>query len=360
MAGQSIFDPRRTLEQRRQAVANLFDAVARGGIADTRRMPSDVIDEGPKRTLHRYHAQGDPAGLPVLMVPPLGAQAACFDLRRGCSLAEHFVQQGRPTYLVDYGAIGFADRDLGLEEWVNEIVPAAIMKVSEDAGGQPVNLVGWCMGGLFSLVTAAAHPELPINTVAMVASPFDVSQNPMVGPVRQIGRLTGGLLTETTVRLLGGIPGWIGGPAFKATSLMTYIKKPITLYNRRDDREFLAQVEAVDELMNNMLAYPGRATIQVYQRLVQRNELATGKIQGSDRVVDLADVRVPVMNVAGAGDVLVPKAVAHHVGALLPNSPDVRLPDAPGGHLGVLTGARAATTTWAYIDEFFNTHKETP
>ena len=158
-------------------------------------------------------------------------------------------------------------------------------------------------------------------------------------------------------RVLGGIPPQIVGPAFKATSLPTYLKKPVKLFQHRDDREFLAQVEAVDGLMNSMLAYPGRATQQVYQRLFHRNELASGKIQTKTRVIDLADVRVPVMNVAGRTDVLVPVAVAHRVGELLPNAPEVRLETAPGGHLGVLTGAKAAETTWAYIDDFLDAHK---
>ena len=30
-------------------------------------------------------------GTPVLLVPPLAAPASCFDLRRGCSLAEHLL-----------------------------------------------------------------------------------------------------------------------------------------------------------------------------------------------------------------------------------------------------------------------------
>ena len=94
--------------------------------------------------------------------------------------------------------------------------------------------------------------------------------------------------------------------------------------------------------------------MQVYQKLLMRNELATGKIQGPNKLVDLADVRVPVMNVAGSKDVLVPVAVAHHVGELLPNAPQVRLEIAPGGHLGVLTGRSAATTTWAMIDDFLD------
>jgi polyhydroxyalkanoate synthase len=188
----------------------------------------------------------------------------------------------------------------------------------------------------------------------MVASPFDFSKNPMLAPVRAIGKVTGGKVLGGATRLLGGLPSQLVGPGFKATSLPTYIKKPLTLYRRRDDRDFLAQVEAVDQLMNDMYAYPGRATLQAYQRLLQRNELATGKIQGPTRLVELADVRVPVMNVAGTGDVLVPKAAAHHVGQLLTGSPDVRLPEAPGGHLGVLTGVKAGSTTWAHIDELLD------
>ncbi len=361
----SVFDRKRTLEQRRRAVANLYDFVVKGGVADTRRMPSAVIATGRTLTLHRYEpaegatrARGDSPGTahdtPVLLVPPLGSQAACFDLRRGNSLAEHLVTTGRPAYLVDYGDIKFADKDLGLEHWVTEVIPTAVKKVSEDGGGHPVHLIGWCMGGLLSILTAAAFPELPIKSVAMVASPFDNSKNPMAAQAMAVGKVTGGRILGTTFRILGGVPPQIVGPAFKATSLMTYIKKPVTLFKHRDDREFLAQIEAVDGIMNDMLAYPGRATLQVYQRLFQRNELAGGKIQGPKRLVDLADVRVPVMNIAGLTDVLVPVATAHHVGELLPNAPVVRLETAPGGHLGVLTGARAAGTTWTYIDDFLD------
>jgi polyhydroxyalkanoate synthase len=352
----SILDPRRTLEQRRQAVANLYDFLVRGGIADTTRMPSDVIDDGHKATLHRYHPRAESRGRPVLMVPPLGSQATCFDLRRGCSMTEHFVDAGRPTYLVDYGAMSFQDKDLGLEFFVNDVVAPAVRKVSEDNDGAPVNLVGWCMGGLISLMATAAHEDLPVNAVAMVASPFDLSKNPMLAPVRALGRYTDGSLVGGAFKAMGGVPARIVGPAFKLTAVATYLKKPLTLYKYRDDREFLGHIEAVDGLMNSMLAYPGRATLQAYQRLALKNELATGTIQGPNKEVRLADVTVPVMNVAGTGDVLVPVAVAHQVGEILPNSVDVRLETAPGGHLGVLAGGSARGTTWAMIDDFLDAH----
>src|ERR687893_374127 len=98
------------------AATNAYDLVLGSGPADLTRQPSSIIDEGPQRTVHRYR-QRRGAGrrqAPVLLVPPLAAPASCFDLRRGCSLAEHLLTAGRPTYLLEYGEIEFADRGLGL------------------------------------------------------------------------------------------------------------------------------------------------------------------------------------------------------------------------------------------------------
>ncbi|TSD97245.1 alpha/beta fold hydrolase [Skermania sp. ID1734] len=352
----SVFDPSRTLEQRRQAVANLFDFVVKGNVGDKTRTPSDVIDDGPQRTLHRYTFTGTPQGAPVLLVPPLGAQATCFDLHSGCSVAQHLLSQQRRTYLVDYGEIGVGERSLGLEHWIDGVVPTAVRKVSEDNDGADVDLVGWCLGGLLALLTVAADPSLPVRSVAMVASPFDNSENPLADPVRKVGAVTGGRVFDSTVRALGGVPAKLVEQGFKAMSLPVYLKKSVTLFKHRDDREFLAHIEAVDDLMNSMLAYPGRATLQVYHQLFQRNALASGTFKTGERTIDLAEVRVPVMNVAGTTDTLVPKGVAHRVGELVPNAPNVRLETAPGGHLGVLTGRSAETTTWAYLDDFLSSN----
>jgi polyhydroxyalkanoate synthase len=354
----ALFDPKRPGQLRRQAVVNLYDFLVRGGIADTSRQPSEIIDTGRTREIHRYiKAKGVRAkGLPLLFIPPLGSQAACFDLRRGLSLAEDFVNRGRPTYLVDYGPLAGEDRKVGIEHFVNDVIAVAIAKVSEDAGGRPVHILGWSLGGIMALTTAAAHPELPIQSVTMVGSPFDFSKHPTLTPVRAIGKFTGGRIIGTGFKVMGSIPAPLVSIGFKATSLPVYLKKPRTLWSRRDDREFLSQVQAVDQIMNNMLAYPGRATLQAYHRMALRNEVATGRIQGPNKLVDFADVKIPVMNVAGTTDVLAPLASVQHVGTLLPNSPDVRLPVAPGGHLGVLTGTKAPETTWVEINDFLAAH----
>src|SRR4051794_21713949 len=89
------------------AAANVFDKVARGGVADLRPTPARIIHEAPQCTVFEYLPVGGAPldRLPVLLAPPLAAPALCFDLRRGHSLAEHLLRHGHPTYLVEYGAI---------------------------------------------------------------------------------------------------------------------------------------------------------------------------------------------------------------------------------------------------------------
>ena len=104
--------------------------------------------------------------------------------------------------------------------------------------------------------------------------------------------------------------------------------------------------------MANMLAYPGRTFGQLYHRLLRLNDLADGRVELGGRAIDLADVRVPVLSIAGEGDGIAPAAAVRHVVELLPNARVGRLPAGPGGHLGVLTGRAAEPTTWRQLDEF--------
>ena len=342
-----------------EAAANLYDGMLGEGLADLRRMPSSVIDEGPQRTVHRYHpVEAAPTGrraasLPVLLVPPLAAPAICFDLRRGCSVAEHLVLGGHPTYLVDYGEIEFADRALGLEPWSDDVVPRAIRAASEDAGGRPVGVVGWCLGGILSLLALAADARLPVAAAALVASPFDFSKVPLVAPLRPIAAVTGGAGITQLYRLLGGAPAPLVKRGYQMAGIDKYLMKPWTVLSNLHDRELLAQIEAVDAFMDRMHAYPGRTFGQLYHRFFRTNDLADGRFAVRGGTLDLADVRVPVLSVAGRGDGIAPVAACHHVAALLPNA-RVELATAPGGHLGVLTGRAAAGTTWRTLDAFLD------
>jgi poly[(R)-3-hydroxyalkanoate] polymerase subunit PhaC len=335
------------------AGANAWDMYLGHGVAKMHPTDKAIVDEGPQRTVYRYLRRGwQPShATPILLVPPLAAPAWCFDLRRGCSVAEHLLARGYPTYVVDYGAIAFSDRALGLEHWVDDVIPNAIEAVVRDSGRSDIQLVGWCLGGIMSLLAVAAR-DLPVRSVAMVASPFDFTQVRMAAPIRRLASLTGGALGTTLYRLLGGAPAPLVSLGFRATALDRYITKPLMTAQHLHDRDWLAHSQAVDQYMASMLAYPGRTFGQLYHQFFRVNELAGGTLELGDHTIDLANVDVPVLAIGGKSDVLAPIDAVRHVGSLLPGAPDVRIETAPGGHLGVLTGRSAVRSTWIFLDEF--------
>jgi len=343
------------LEQLIDSAATAWDLYLGGGVADTTRSPSSIIHEGPQCTVRRFgsarRARTDRA--PVLLVPPLAAPASCFDLRRGCSVAEHLTGLGYPTYIVDYGPISFGDRALGLEHWLDDVVPEAIRVASRDAGGAAVQLVGWSLGGIFTLLTVASDQRLPVASVALIASPFDFARVRLAAPLRQLARLTGGAFGTALYRLLGGAPAPLVSRGFQLTSFDRYLTKPLWILRNLPDRDAIAQSEAVDEYMSRMLAYPGRSFGQLYHRFFRVNELARGTLELSPtRTIEIANVHQPVLTIAGTADALASVAAVEALLDLLPNAASVRFETVPGGHLAALTSRTAEATTWRFLDEF--------
>ncbi|WP_222853811.1 alpha/beta hydrolase [Fodinicola acaciae] len=342
-----------TPDQLLKATGNLSAMVSGSGLADTRPVPRMLIDSGPKRSVYRLAPGREPVDTdPVLLVPPLAVPAFCFDLRRGCSLAEHLVDGGRRAYQLDYGSIAFSDRRLGIEHWIDEVLPRAISAVSADAGGRPVHLVSWCLGGIFSLLTAADQPKLPIASITAVASPIDFTAIPLVAPARPLIDVANGHAFTALYRLLGGAPAPLVRRVFQLTGIDKYVTKPLAILTHLDDTEYLAQIEAVDRFTANMAAYPGRTFGQMYHRFFRSNDLADGVLDLEGRLISLAEVRVPVLVVAGAADTIAPQLAVHRIVDVLTGAADVRFEVAPGGHLGVLTGRRSRETTWKLIDAF--------
>lgn len=344
------------------AASNVAHKMLYGGVADLRKMPRTLIDEGLLRQVYHYRPSGKVKedGDPVLLVTPLAAPSICFDLRRGCSLVEHLVTGGRPTYLVEYGEVSFRDRNLGMEHWIDEVVPMAIRAASEHAGGRPVHVIGWSLGGIFMTLAAADDPTLPIASMTIVGSPFDVAKVPLMAPLRPLvkmadrpwlGGLTDGRGPVTRVyQAMGGAPKPLVRWAFQLSAAQKLVSKPLVKLQNLDDTDFLAQIEAVEVFTANMIAYPGRTFGQLYHRFFKTNDLKYGYFAFGDRRIEIKDVDKPVLVFGGATDGIAPVACVKAVVPLLTGSPEVRFEVVPGGHLGMLTGRSARETTWKFID----------
>ena len=103
-----------------------------------RRHPPDAPQPGDRRArldpppLRAATGRAARRGAADPARPPLGAPDLAFDLRRGNSLVEFLLAQGRTVYVVTYDAAFWPGRRRGLETWVDDVVPAAVARVCDE------------------------------------------------------------------------------------------------------------------------------------------------------------------------------------------------------------------------------------
>lgn len=323
-----------------------------GGVEPADPLPAELVHDAPHARLRRYSPAGAD-GDPILLVPPLAVHISCFDLRPDQSLAAFLVDTGRPVYVIDFGEIGFADRRMGFEDWIDGIVPDTLRRVSGLHAERPVDVVTWSLGGTITFLSAASHDDLPLRAIAAVGTPIDYSAVPYLAPLRTLGRYTGGRLLRTTFRAAGGLPSWAVKGSFRFTALQRELTKPWFVLRNLGDTETLGRMEAVDRFIGMMPGYPGRLYDQLYANAVQANQLSQGYLRISgDRRVELDRVSQDVLIVSGETDVIAPAACVRRACDVLTGARSLRYETAPGSHLGVLSGPAARNSTWQYIAEF--------
>lgn len=331
-----------------RAAHNAWALFAGDGLAPPHRTESVVVGRGPHRTLRRFGP--DDGGDPVLLVTPLAASPTCYDLMPDQSLVQYLSELGRSTFVVEYGEMTSEDRDLGLEYWIDDIVPEAIHLVSELCGNRDVDVVAWSIGGAMALLTSAAHPELPVRSITAFGSPLDFSKIPVMAPLRLIGKLCAEPVIDVLNSVFGGVPAPLVQAAYRVTALERELARPWFVASNITDAGKLSRMELVDRFQEEISGYAGRAFAQLAQMTVA-NDLSGGKLHLGERVVDLAGVTVPVLAFAGTEDILAPSRAVEPVTRLLPNT-SVRFVEVPGTHLGMLAGARARTTSWLELAAF--------
>lgn len=328
------------------------------GVGAPEPVPSDILRAEPHLTLRRYHHTA-PADAPaVLLVPPLAAPASCFDLRPGQSVAEFLGATGRAPYLVDYGPVGYADRGMGLEDWIDRILPEAVLGTSADRGGAPVDLVCWSLGGTLALLTAAAHPELPIRSVTAVGSPLDYSRMFGIPPLRLLAAPTGGQLTSSAIRAAGGVPAPLTRLSYRLSAWDRELMRPFFIASNLANTDALAKMQTIDRFLADMAGYPGRFMDQVWRRFVLAGDLDAGVLRLGERRIALADVTAAVLLIGGPRDAITAAAAVQAGLRTLTGARAVRYETAPGSHLGILTGPDAAHSTWTYLDKFLTEQVE--
>lgn len=264
---------------------------------------------------------------PMLIVPAWIMKYYILDLSPANSLVRHMVSQGHTVFIVSWHNPTEIDSDLGMDDYLHDGVNAALHCIRALLPEQPINAVGYCLGGTLLAIAVAAlarNAENLINSVTFLAAQTDFSE---AGELMlfidesQIDWL------EDLMRQQGYLDNRQMAGAFRAlrsNDLGWSLVVNEYLLGRRAPMTDLMAWNADTTRM------PFRMHSEYLRHLFLNNDLAGGRYQVNNRPVALSDIRVPMFGVATVSDHVSPWRSVHKLHLL--TSCDIDFVLTSGGH----------------------------
>ena len=307
--------------------------------------PKDVVWRRHKAELWRYRNDDVRLAPPVVIVHSLVSRSYVLDLYPGNSAVAFLLREGFDVFLLDWGVPDEADSGNTLETYADDGIPAAVAAACEAADTDEVTLLGYCFGGVLSLLSCARHPDMPVRNLVLMATPVDFTGMEAITSLVRDGRLD----PEDIVEPAGNVPPEVVENAFRLLKPTAEVSQYATLWENLWNDEYMEGYQAMGQWTRDHVPFPGAAFRQTVQRLVRENGLTDGSL------ADLSAIDVPVLNVMAEKDHIVPLPAAEPLRELIPHAEELRL---QAGHVGLVAGRAAAKVTLPGIAGWIADHSE--
>lgn len=294
--------------------------------------------------------------IPLVFVPPLGVYGWVFDLMAERSLVQYFLGHGFAVYIIDWGHPTKKDNYLSLETYTLNWFPKAIDAIKEHSGQSQVSLVGYCMGGLLSLMYTATKGQESVKNLVTIASPINMHQmHSAIGniyqsfsvPAQFFNRLTGYKLNDFDSKLFH-VSGKLLSFGFQMTQPTAMLNSYIDLVKHMNDKSYVSRYTTINEWFTRMPDYPGATMREMIDKFGLANRFNHGHFYIGGRLVDLKTIDSALLALAGENDALTSITAASAIMSVV-GSLDKTFAVVPGGHAGLFTGSQAVKTTWVII-----------
>jgi polyhydroxyalkanoate synthase len=301
--------------------------------AEVGQTPREAVWSKGKTVLYRYRNDDVTVREPILLVMSLVSQSFILDLQPGNSFVEHLRDRGFDVFLLDWGIPDEQEADNDLAVYSDQLIPAAVAEVHRLSGGQDVNVFGYCFGGLLSLLYAAGHPDDPINSLLVMATPVDFSEMPKA----MSGVGSHGIAPEDLLDASGNVPASAVRASFTFLTPTADLSTVADFWEHLDDDRFLNSYQAMTSWTRNHIPFPGAAMIQTAELFADRNAFVNDDIVIGGRRRHLGDIEVPFLNVIAGRDHIVPPGASRGLVDLV-GSEDRDEIELPAGHVGLIVG----------------------
>lgn len=297
--------------------------------------PYDVVYQQDRVKLKHYKTSiKKKIRTPLLLIYALINRETMLDLQPGRSVVENFLAQGVDVYMIDWGYPTRKDRYLGIDDHVNVYINDFVDIIRERNNVPKINVMGICMGGTFSVIFSALHPEKVQNLITTVTpTNFAIDTGLLNIWMRNIP-------VDQMIGTFGNIPGdFLNFGFLLLNPARLMIDKYVGLYESLDDKEFVENFIRMEKWIFDSPDIPGETFREFIKDCFQENLLIRNKMVVGGKRVDLKKLTMPLLNIYGKFDHLVPPEACEQLTGKV-GSKDTENLCLNTGHIGIYVSSK--------------------
>jgi polyhydroxyalkanoate synthase len=315
--------------------------------------PKEVVWTLNKAKLYRYKPTKPAAErhpIPLLLVYALINKPFIFDLVPDRSFIEYMVDQGFDMYLLDWGAPGQEDQNITFDDYVTGYLSRAVRKVARISGSEEISILGYCLGATLTTVYAGLYPEAPIRNIILLTAPIDFSSSPEGSMAMWLEEDR--LDVDRIVGTFGNVPGeLIRFWAKLLKPVENFVGAYVNVWKNLDNEKAVQGWQAINRWVEDVIPFAGAAFRQFVLEYVRGNELIRGQHEVKGQLVDLSNIRAPLLNIVAQYDHIVAQSQSESIMDLI-SSEDKELRVIPSTHVGIMASGRARYKLWPEVVEW--------
>ncbi|PWF54978.1 PHA/PHB synthase family protein [Massilia glaciei] len=308
--------------------------------------PGQVVFRNHLFELIQY-APGTPTvhAEPILIVPAWIMKYYILDLSPHNSLVRYLVERGHTVFMMSWHNPSADDRDMGMDDYLHDGVMAAFKQVGQRVPDQPINAVGYCLGGTLLSIAAAAlacEGSRLLNSMTLLAAQTDFSEAGELSIFIDESQLA---WLEDLMWQQGYLDNRQMAGAFKL------LRSHDLVWSIGVSQYLLGQRAPMNDLMAwnaDATRMPYRMHSEYLRKLFLNNDLVSGRYRVNGRPVVLRDISVPMFAVATLTDHVSPWRSVHKIHLL--TSSDVTFVLTSGGHNAGIVSEPSHRGRYYYTD----------
>lgn len=322
-------------EHAQQRMGKAADVLLGDLNADIATTPYEVVYQQDRVKLKYYKSLiKKKIQTPLLLVYALVNRETLLDLHPERSVLKNFLQQGMDVYMIDWGFPSRKDRYLGIDDHINIYINDIVDFIRDREKVPKINLMGICMGGTFSVIYSAMHPGKIKNLITTVTpTNFDI----------ETGLLNLWIPTvpiDMIVDTFGNVPGDMLNFCFLLLNpARLMIDKYVAFFEHLEDKPFVENFLRMEKWIFDSPDVPGETFREFVKNCFQENQLIQNKMVVGGKRVDLKKLTMPLLNIYGKFDHLVPPEASNQLTGKV-GSKDTEDVCLNTGHIGIYVSAK--------------------